>query len=88
MARYDFVLSPTIQHLAPTREQWAASWAGPGYMATYTAHTAMANFLGWPAITVPAGLVDGMPVGLQILGTPNSEPRMLQLAQACLARRA
>jgi Asp-tRNA(Asn)/Glu-tRNA(Gln) amidotransferase A subunit family amidase len=28
-----------------------------------------------------------MPVGLQILGPPNSEPRMLQLAQAYLATR-
>jgi Asp-tRNA(Asn)/Glu-tRNA(Gln) amidotransferase A subunit family amidase len=85
---HEFLLSPTIQYVAPTREEWATRWAEPRYMATYTAHTAMANLLGWPAITVPAGLVQGMPVGLQILGPPNSEPRMLQLAQACLALQA
>jgi aspartyl-tRNA(Asn)/glutamyl-tRNA(Gln) amidotransferase subunit A len=87
LASHDFLLSSTIQYVAPTREEWATRWAEPRYMATYTAHTAMANFLGWPAITMPAGLVHGMPVGLQILGPPNSEPRMLQLAQACLAWR-
>ncbi|TVV75765.1 amidase [Sphingomonas solaris] len=88
---YDFILSPTIQHVAPTRQAWTAGWQAPtdwrtpSYMATYSAHTAAANLLGWPAISVPAGLVDGLPVGLQILGRPNSEVRMLQLAQAFLS---
>jgi Asp-tRNA(Asn)/Glu-tRNA(Gln) amidotransferase A subunit family amidase len=87
LASRDFILSPTVQYTAPTREAWAEAWTSPDYMGTYSAHTAMANLLGWPALSVPAGLVDGMPVGLQILGPPNSEPRMLQLAQAFLATR-
>lgn len=37
--------------------------------------------LAWPAITVPMGFTaDGLPAGLEILGRPFSEPRLLGLA--------
>lgn len=87
----DFIISPTTPHVAPTREAWAAGWTAPeegklpAHMGHYTPHTAAANVLGWPAITVPVGFVDGLPVGFQIMGRPDSEPRMVQLAQAMLA---
>ena len=77
-------MSPTTQFLAPKREDWIESWKDPTFMATYTVYTAAANLIGWPAITIPAGFVLGLPVGIQIMGKPTSEPRMLQLAQAFL----
>jgi aspartyl-tRNA(Asn)/glutamyl-tRNA(Gln) amidotransferase subunit A len=81
----DFILTPTILCVAPTRTAWAKPEAAPTTSGLYTAMTGVANLLGWPAMSVPAGLVDGLPVGLQILGRPKSEARMLQLAQAFLA---
>jgi Asp-tRNA(Asn)/Glu-tRNA(Gln) amidotransferase A subunit family amidase len=89
----DFIISATTPHVAPTRTEWAAGWTAPeegklpAHMAHYTPHTAAANVIGWPAISVPAGFVDGLPVGFQIIGRPDSEPRMIQLAQAFLAMR-
>ena len=87
LGEVDFILTPTILSIAPTRQSWADSGVAKGFSGLYTAMTGVANLLGWPAMSVPAGLVDGMPVGLQILGRPRSEARMLQLAQAFLMTR-
>ncbi|MGH2912321.1 MAG: amidase, partial [Solirubrobacteraceae bacterium] len=39
------------------------------------------NVLGWPGVSVPAGLTgDGLPIGVQLLGPANSEPLLLSLA--------
>lgn len=81
----DFIITPTVLCVAPTRTAWADPERSPSVSGLYTAMTGVANLLGWPALSVPAGLVDGLPVGLQILGLPKSEARMLQLAQAFLA---
>jgi aspartyl-tRNA(Asn)/glutamyl-tRNA(Gln) amidotransferase subunit A len=81
----DFLVTPTILCVAPTREAWADPQTSPAVTGLYTAMTGVANLLGWPAMSVPAGLVDGLPIGLQIIGLPKSEARMLQLAQAFLA---
>jgi amidase len=39
------------------------------------------NVVGWPAVSVPAGLTAaGLPFGLQLVGPANSESRLLSLA--------
>jgi amidase len=38
------------------------------------------NVTGWPGINVPAGFVDGLPVGAQLLGQAGSEDRLIALA--------
>jgi aspartyl-tRNA(Asn)/glutamyl-tRNA(Gln) amidotransferase subunit A len=39
-----------------------------------------ANLHGNPAISIPAGDLDGLPVGLQIVGRHFTEPLLLELA--------
>jgi amidase len=45
------------------------------------------NVTGWPGISVPAGFVDGLPVGAQLLGQAGSEPRLIALAAQLEAAR-
>jgi aspartyl-tRNA(Asn)/glutamyl-tRNA(Gln) amidotransferase subunit A len=40
------------------------------------------NIAGIPGVSVPAGFVDGLPVGMQILGKPFAEEALLRVAFA------
>lgn len=44
--------------------------------------TVHANLVGVPGLSVPAGFVDGLPVGMQILGPHFSEDRLYQVGYA------
>ncbi len=54
--------------------------------------TTPAAVAGYPSITVPAGLVHGLPVGISFFAEAWSEPKLLRIAfayeQATKARRA
>jgi aspartyl-tRNA(Asn)/glutamyl-tRNA(Gln) amidotransferase subunit A len=45
-------------------------------------YTIGANLAGLPAVSVPCGMVDGLPVGLQIIGPHFAEERLLAAAHA------
>jgi amidase len=78
--RLDFLVYPTVQVVPPTREELAAN----KYRAlTFPTNTVIASQAGLPALTMPVGFTaDGLPVGLELLGTPLAEAKMLQLARA------
>ena len=40
------------------------------------------NSAGLPAISIPAGFADGLPIGMQIIGKPFSEETILKVAHA------
>jgi aspartyl-tRNA(Asn)/glutamyl-tRNA(Gln) amidotransferase subunit A len=87
LENHDFILSTTIPFTAPTVEQWDKDWKdGVSFAPIYTSETFMFNWIGLPAISLPIGLYKGMPIGLQIVGKPDSEPRMFAAAAAFLAR--
>ncbi|MHB8465739.1 MAG: amidase [Acidimicrobiales bacterium] len=90
LANHDVLLSATSQLLPRTIEQWDAAWVADGasfaphgtFAPVYTSHTHMFNWLGFPAVSVPCGFVDGLPVGLQIVGLPGREATVLRVANA------
>ncbi|HSS04835.1 MAG TPA: amidase [Solirubrobacterales bacterium] len=79
----DVVLTPTTAKPAPR----IGALEGRGYWATGTTASATCpfafawNVVGWPAISVPAGLTaPGLPIGAQLLGRENDEATLLSLA--------
>lgn len=42
--------------------------------------TMPANFAGNPAVSIPIGTLDGLPVGMQVIGRHHEEPLLLDLA--------
>lgn len=40
------------------------------------------NLAGLPGISIPCGFADGLPVGLQLVGRPNYENQIVQIAKA------
>lgn len=76
------LLLPTMPEPAPT----IAEANGPDEddneqrFASFSYWTRAVNYLGCPALSVPMGLVGGLPIGLQLVGRPYGEPALLRLA--------
>ena len=45
-------------------------------------YTVSANLAGLPGLSMPCGLSEGMPVGLQLLGKPLDEATILRVGDA------
>jgi amidase len=77
--------------IAPTGgPAWPTDWInGDHFTGGYSSASAIA---GYPHITVPAGYVFGLPVGISFFGEAFSEPRLIRIAyafeQATKARRS
>ena len=71
----DLVLTPTVARIAPRID-------GPVVRQPLVAFTFIVNYSGFTAATVPCGFIDGLPIGMQIIGRPNTEPLVLRAARA------
>lgn len=79
LERYDAIVIPTTPDIAfPLGE----SQNDPMKIYLSDVTTVIANLAGLPALSVPAGTVHGMPVGLQIIGRPLDDARLLAMAGA------
>jgi amidase len=72
---FDLLITPTLSVMPVKNAEEPGTTVGPsqvngvevdeyiGWCMTY-----FANFTGHPAASIPAGMVEGLPVGMQILG--------------------
>jgi len=76
-AELDAIVFPDIKTVPPDHQQLREQ-GGPQELTT---NTYIAPQSGCPAMSVPGGFTDeGFPVGVELLGTPHSEHRLLELA--------
>lgn len=67
----------------PTTPQGAFAVDAP-VPASQADLTAFASLSACPAVSIPMGtLPDGMPIGMQFVGAPGSDLRLLELAEVC-----
>jgi len=71
---FDLIASPTVGFVAPRVADLETMRMPPQTVA----FTEVVNFVGYSAATVPAGLISGLPVGLQLIARPNEEDLLLR----------
>jgi aspartyl-tRNA(Asn)/glutamyl-tRNA(Gln) amidotransferase subunit A len=77
-SRYDVLISPTSPSVA---FELGAKIEDPLAMYLQDICAVPASLAGIPAISVPGGLYDGLPVGIQLMGDHFTEPTLLRAAR-------
>jgi aspartyl-tRNA(Asn)/glutamyl-tRNA(Gln) amidotransferase subunit A len=80
--RHDLLLTPTTPVVSWPVDQLGPALIGgqPAGPRGHAGYTPLVNYCQAPACSVPAGLVDGLPIGLQIVGPRYADARVLQMA--------
>jgi aspartyl-tRNA(Asn)/glutamyl-tRNA(Gln) amidotransferase subunit A len=76
----DFIVLPTTKTTAPEIGQREVKINGKSIEVyeALTSNTRIFNALGFPAISIPIGRSDGLPVGAQIVGKPYEDVKVLE----------
>ena len=79
----DFLITPTTPFAAPVLEEIDRDGVYFPTNGLCLRNTIAANLLDLCAVSLPCGFTrDGLPIGLQLIGHPHDEARLLRLARA------
>lgn len=78
LSNVDLILGPTTPTCAPNLNKNDAHDPIQQYLGDV--FTVVANLAGMPALSIPAGFNEGLPIGLQLMGNHFSEARLLNVA--------
>jgi aspartyl-tRNA(Asn)/glutamyl-tRNA(Gln) amidotransferase subunit A len=79
--RLDALIGPTAPVTALPLDTPVSETETPR-LSALVHHSYPANVTGLPAMSVPCGFAEGLPVGLEIIGRPLDEPTVLQIGRA------
>lgn len=81
----DLILCPTTAILAPEIPEKAHKYGMSNAKMTMQTmvYCTLANLTGIPAVSVPAGFHEGLPVGLQFMAAWWNEALLCRIAKAC-----
>ncbi|HEX5586956.1 MAG TPA: amidase [Acidimicrobiia bacterium] len=72
---HDVLAMPTVPVVAPRVEDFAA------FLMVLARNAIPWSLVGFPAISVPAGTADGLPVGMQFVAPPGREADLVRVAR-------
>ena len=78
--RFDLIAAPTTCFVAPIRPE--DPWQMFADYSRYIQLPLLANIAGCPAASVPAGTIDGLPIGLQLMAPRGQDGRVLRAARS------
>lgn len=73
---HDVLVMPTVPVVAPRVDEFA------DYLMVLSRNAIPWSFVGFPAISVPCGTVDGLPVGLQVVAPPDREDLLVAIGRS------
>jgi amidase len=90
LAKVDVLALPTVRNIAPVVEEEPrdpteailASLRRNWMLLPMAYNTKPTNYTGHPALAVPCGKVNGMPISLQLVGNFLADPLLLRVAYA------
>jgi len=81
-AKHDVLLTPALAKPAPAAQPWhERGWLKNLMLDLYAPFCAPWNLVGYPAMAVPVGVINGdLPVAVQLVAAPGGETMLLELA--------